>query len=147
MGAGIALQSAGVDSRIEAVIAEAPFASLREAAYDYAGLQEYPLLGKTIFAPGAWMMLSRGQAIAGFRVAEVSPENAVAARAFPLLLICDGADSTLPCRHAERIYSRARGPKTLWRVPGAFHTGALGYQPDEFGRRVLNFLANPFGTQ
>jgi alpha-beta hydrolase superfamily lysophospholipase len=42
MGAGIALQSAGVDPRIEAVVAEAPFASLREASYDYAGLQEYP---------------------------------------------------------------------------------------------------------
>jgi alpha-beta hydrolase superfamily lysophospholipase len=53
MGAGIALQSAGADPRIEAVVAEAPFASLREASYDYAGLQKYPLLGKTIFAPGA----------------------------------------------------------------------------------------------
>jgi pimeloyl-ACP methyl ester carboxylesterase len=60
MGAGIALQSAGIDPRIEAVVAEAPFASLREASYDYAGLQEYPLLGKTLFAPGAWMMLYRG---------------------------------------------------------------------------------------
>lgn len=39
MDAGIALQSAGADPRIEAVVAEAPFASLREAAYDYAGLQ------------------------------------------------------------------------------------------------------------
>src|SRR5215510_5598880 len=39
MGAGIALESAGVDKRIEAVVAEAPFADLQEAAYDYAGLQ------------------------------------------------------------------------------------------------------------
>jgi alpha-beta hydrolase superfamily lysophospholipase len=38
MGAGIALQSAEVDSRIEAVVAEALFASLREASYDYASL-------------------------------------------------------------------------------------------------------------
>jgi alpha-beta hydrolase superfamily lysophospholipase len=46
MGAGIALQSAGADSRIEAVIAEAPFASLKEAAYDYAGLQKSRVSGK-----------------------------------------------------------------------------------------------------
>jgi alpha-beta hydrolase superfamily lysophospholipase len=39
MGAGIALQSAAIDSRIEAVVAEAPFANLREASYDYAGLR------------------------------------------------------------------------------------------------------------
>src|SRR5277367_2540544 len=141
MGAGIALQSAGADPRIEAVVAEASFASLREAAYDYAGLQKYPLLGETFFAPGAWMMIYRGQSLAGFPASEVSPEKAVAARAFPVLLICDGADTTLPCRHTRRIYAAAIGPKELWEVPNAFHTAALGYQPEEFQRRVLAFFA------
>jgi len=140
MGAGIALQSAGVDPRIEAVAAEAPFASLREASYDYAGLQEYPLLGKTLFAPGAWVMLYRGGRIAGFSASGVSPERAVAARSFPVLLICDEKDTTLPCRHAKRIYAAARGPKSLWMVPGAFHTAALGFAPEEFRRRVLEFF-------
>ena len=143
MGAGSALQSAGVDPRIEAVAAEAPFASLREASYDYAGLQEYPLLGKTLFAPGAWMMLYRGGKLAGFPASGVSPEQAVAARSFPVLLICDEADTTLPCRHAKRIYAAARGPKSLWMVPGAFHTAALGFAPEEFRRRVLDFFRQP----
>ncbi len=143
MGAGIALQSAGADPRIEAVVAEAPFASLREASYDYAGLQQHPWLGKTLFAPGAWVMLARGQALAGFPAADVSPERAVGARAFPVLLICDTGDTTLPCRHAKQIYAAARGPKCLWIVPGAFHTAALGYQPEEFRRRVLQFFADP----
>jgi alpha-beta hydrolase superfamily lysophospholipase len=143
MGAGIALQAAGADARIAAVVAEAPFASLREASYDYAGLQKYALLGKTIFAPGAWMMLHRGQSLAGFPTANVSPELAVALRPFPVLLICDTADTTLPCRHAERIFRAARGPKSLWEVPRAFHTAALGYQPEEFRRRVLQFFADP----
>ena len=143
MGAGIALQSAAIDPRIEAVVAEAPFASLREASYDYAGLQKFPWLGKTIFAPGAWVMLARGQSLAGFPAADVSPEHAVAARAFPVLLICDTQDTTLPCRHAERIYAAARGPKSLWVVPNAFHTAALGFQPAEFRRRVLHFFAEP----
>ncbi len=143
MGAGIALQSAGVDPRIQAVVAEAPFASIREASYDYAGLQRYPWLGKTLFAPGAWVMLARGQSLGGFPAADVSPEHAVAARAFSILLICDAADTTLPCRHSRRIYAAARGPKSLWMVPNAFHTAALGYQPAEFKRRVLQFFANP----
>jgi alpha-beta hydrolase superfamily lysophospholipase len=143
MGAGIALQSAGVDPRIEAVVAEASFASLREASYDYAGLQKYPWLGKTLFAPGAWVMLARGQSLAGFRAAGVSPEHAVAARAFPVLLICDAADTVLPCRHSEKIYAAARGPKSLWVVPGAFHTAALGFARVEFKRRVLQFFADP----
>src|SRR5260221_10554537 len=57
MGAGIVLQSAAVDPRIEAVVAEAPFANLREASYDYAGLRKYPWLGKTLFAPGTSTLL------------------------------------------------------------------------------------------
>lgn len=143
MGAGIALQSADAAPRIEAVVAEAPFASLREAAYDYAGLQEYPLLGKTLFAPGAWVMLYRGGQLAGFSAAGVSPETSVARRAFPVLLICDTADTTLPCRHAKRIYAAASGPKSLWVAPGAFHAGAIGFYPGEFRRRVLDFYARP----
>jgi uncharacterized protein len=141
MGAGIALQSAAVEPRIEAVVAEAPFASLREASYDYAGLQRYPLLGMTLLAPGAWTMLYHGELAAGFPVCEVSPEKAVATRPFPVLLICDAEDTVLPCRHTRRIYAAARGPKQMWVVGRAFHTAALGYEPVEFRRRVLEFFA------
>ena len=142
MGAGIALQSAAVDPRIEGVVAEASFANLREASYDYAGLRRSPLFGMTLFRPFSWTLLSRGEKLTGFPIAEVSPEKAVAARAFPVLLICDEKDEALPCRHTRRIYAAARGPKQLWEVPGAFHTAALGFQPAEFQRRVLEFFAN-----
>jgi uncharacterized protein len=142
MGAGIALQSAGADPRIEAVVAEASFATLREASYDYAGLRRSPLLGKTLFAPFSWTLLYRGEKLTGLPVAEVSPVKAVATRPFPVLLICDEKDEALPCRHTERIYAAAIGPKQFWEVPGAFHTAALGFQPAEFQRRVLDFYAN-----
>src|SRR6266852_130301 len=108
-------------------VGEASFANLREAAYAYAGLRKYPWLGKTIFAPGTWMLLYRDEKLAGFPVAEVSPVKAVASRAFPVLLICDEKDEALPCRHSEMIYAAARGPKQLWVVPGAFHTAAYGF--------------------
>lgn len=146
MGAGIALQSAAVEPRIEAVVAEASFASLREASYDYAGLQRYPLLGMTLLAPGAWTMVYHGELAAGFPAGEVSPEKAVAARPFPVLLICDAADTVLPCRHTRRIYASASGPKEMWVVPRAFHTAAVGYEPVEFRRRVLEFFARHSGT-
>ena len=145
MGAGIALQSAAVEPRIEAVVAESSFSDLREAAYDYAGLHWNPWLGKTLFLPGAWVVTYRGEKEAGFRATHVSPEKAVAARAFPVLLICDADDTTLPCRHSKRIYAAARGPKQLWVVPHAFHTAALGLAPNEFERRVLEFLASAAG--
>jgi uncharacterized protein len=143
MGAGMALQSAGADSRIEAVVAEASFASLREASYDYAGLRRYPWLGKTLFAPGTWTLLYRGEKLSGLPVAEVSAVKAVASRPFPVLLICDENDVALPCRHSQMIYAAARGPKRLWVVPRAFHGAALGFEPAEFRRRVLAFFADP----
>src|SRR5467141_702287 len=141
MGAGIALQSAAADPRIEAVVAEASFADLREGAYDYAGLRKFPWLGKTLFAPGAWALLYRAERLAGFPAAEVSPVKAVASRPFPVLLICDEMDVALPCRHSEMIYAAARGPRQLWAVPRAFHTAAYGFEPEEFRRRVLSFFA------
>src|SRR3984893_14666322 len=88
MGAGIALQSSAVEPRIAGVVAEASFASLREASYYYAGLRRYPWLGKTLFAPGTWTMIYHAELLANLPAAEVSPEKAVAARAFPVLLIC-----------------------------------------------------------
>jgi len=142
MGAAIALESAGSDPRIAAVVAEASFANLREAAYDYAGLRKYPWLGKTLLSPFAWTLLYRGARLTGIPLEEVSPVKAVAARAFPVLLVCDEKDVALPCRHTQMIYDAARGPKQLWVVPHAYHTAALGFYPEEFKRRVLEF----FGT-
>ncbi|MGA2096278.1 MAG: alpha/beta fold hydrolase [Candidatus Acidiferrum sp.] len=147
MGAGIALQSAAADERIEAVVAEAAFANLREASYDYAGLRKSPLLGKTLFRPFSWMLIYRDEQLSGLPIDDVSPEKAVASRAFPVFLICDEKDEALPCRHTQGIYAAAIGPKQFWEVPGAFHTAAIGYQPAEFARRVLAFFANVAQSQ
>lgn len=141
MGAGIALQSGAADPRIEAVVAEASFANLLEAAYDYAGFRKYPWLGKTLLAPFSWTLLYRGEKLTGFPLNEISPMKAVASRPFPVLLICDEKDEALPCRHTQLIYNAARGPRQLWVVPGAYHTAALGFYPEEFQRRVLSFFA------
>lgn len=141
MGAAIALQSAAVDPRIRAVVAEASFSSLLNVSYDYAGLDVSPLLGETLFRPATYFALRSVEKQGGFRVEDVSPERAVAERPFPVLLICGTRDRTIPCRHSEEIYRAAIGPKQLWVVPGAGHTMAFGTQPDEFRRRVLAFFA------
>lgn len=146
MGAAIALQSAAVEPRIEAVIAEDPFANLREVSYDYAGLHFSPLLGMTLFRPATIYGLRAMAAAGGFSPGDVSPVKAVAARPFPVLLICGTRDVTIPCRHAREIYQAARGPKELWAVEGATHAAALGHAPAEYEDRAINFLSNAFGT-
>jgi pimeloyl-ACP methyl ester carboxylesterase len=140
MGAAIALQSAAVEPRIEAVVAEDPFANLREVAYDYAGLHESPFLGKTIFRPAVITGMRTIRKEGGFNPDDVSPEKAVVARPFAVLLICGTLDRTIPCRHADRIYKSATGREELWIVQGAQHASALGQAPAEYESRVINFL-------
>lgn len=140
MGAAIALQSAAVEPRIEAVIAEDPFSDLREVSYDYAGLDISPWLGKTLFRPATWTAMYEMAKTAGFSPDDVSPEKAVSARVFSVLLICGTDDHRIPCRHAERIYRNARGEKELWIVNGAGHASALGHAPLEYEDHVIRFL-------
>jgi len=142
MGGAIALQAAAVDVRIAGVVAEDPFSNLREVTYDYAGLQFSPLLGKTLFRPATIMALSQVEKECGFKATDVSPEDAVAARPFPILLICGTEDHKIPCRHARRIFRHAIGPKELWVVNGAGHTMAYGVAHEEFEKRVLGFFAS-----
>lgn len=146
MGAAIALQSAAVEPRIEAVVAEDPFANLREVSYDYGGLHFSPLLGKTLFRPATIFAISELAKAGGFPPDDVSPEKAVAVGPFPILLICGTSDHTIPCRHAEEIFRTARGPKELWVVDGAGHASALGRAPVEYEDRVIRFLRHAFST-
>jgi fermentation-respiration switch protein FrsA (DUF1100 family) len=99
------------------VVAEDPFADLREASYDYAGLRMWALLGKTLFRPAAIFALrSMSEAGSGTR------------------------DDTIPCRHAERIYTAATGRKELWIVSGALHASPLGQDPAGHEKRVTAFF-------
>jgi uncharacterized protein len=144
MGAAIALQSAAVEPRLGGVIAEDPFANLREVSYDYGGLHFSPVLGKTLFRPATIFAISELAKAGGFPPDDVSPEKSVAVRPFPVLLICGTRDHTIPCRHAQNIFRAAQGQKELWVVEGAGHASALGHSPEEYEKRVIRFLENTF---
>jgi hypothetical protein len=141
MGGAQVLVSAAVEPRISAVVAEDPFASLREVSYDYAGLHFSPMLGKTLFRPATIAALHAMAKAGGFDPDQISPERAVAERVFPVLLICGTRDTIVPCRHAEMIYRAASGPKELWVVKGAEHASAYGVAPEEYESRVIQFLS------
>ena len=144
MGAAVALQSAAVDARIEGVVAEGSFSNLHEVMYDYVGLRWSALLGKTLFRPAEMLAVRETERQAGFDFDEISPENSVAQRSFPVLLISGLKDHNIPRRHAEAIYTAAKGPKELWLVPGARHQQAIRVAPEEFQHRVLNFFSSGY---
>ena len=142
MGAAVAVQSAAIDPRIEAVVAEGTFQNLHEVMYDYAGFQGCVLLGKTLFRPAAMVAEFEAEKEGGFRFGDVSPERSITERKFPILLIYGLSDHKIPLRHSQSIYEAAIGPKELWLVPGASHTKAIAAEPEEFRRRVLAFYAS-----
>jgi hypothetical protein len=142
LGAGVALQSAAVEPRIEAVVAEASFANLRSFLRLCRAASLIPLLDKTLLALFSWMLLYRGEKLTGLPVAEVSPEKAVAARPFPVLLIGDEKDEALPCRHTLRIYAVARGPSNSGKSLGHFTLPHSAYNQPNSNAGSWNFFAN-----
>jgi hypothetical protein len=57
----------------------------------------------------------------------------------PILLISSGKGYE---RDLNRAYYRAAtGPKTLWEIPEASHTGGLEARPHAYERRVIGFFA------
>jgi uncharacterized protein len=142
MGAAVALQSAAMDARIQGVVAEGAFRNLHEVMFDYAGLRLSAFLGKTLFRPAAIMAVHEAEQQGGFHFDDVSPEESVAVRKFPVLLISGLSDHNIPRRHAEAIFLAASGPKELWLVPGARHQKAFQTEPAEFQRRVLKIFSS-----
>jgi uncharacterized protein len=147
MGAAVALQSAAMDARIQGVVAEGAFRNLHEVMFDYAGLRLSAFLGKTLFRPAAIMAVHEAEQQGGFRFDEVSPEESVAVRRFPVLLISGLSDHNIPKRHSEAIFLAASGPKELWLVPGARHQKALQTAPIEFQQRVLKLFSSARNVQ
>ena len=155
MGAAQLLQSLSSNSDFCAVVAESPFASFREIGYDRMGQQFHtgPWLGRTLLRPLAEFTLLYVRARYKLDMDMISPEEAVAHTAVPVLLIHGQIDSNIPLRHSEQIFARSNAQEdsthlALWVVPKTEHTGGFGRQPAEFERRVITwFKAHPACAQ
>lgn len=143
MGAAQLLQSLPKESRFCAVVAESPFASFREVAYARFGRQFHtgPWLGRTFFRPTVDIGLLYVRLRYGFNMEAASPEVAVADSKTPTLLIHGLEDRNIPPYHSDRIYAHNPSDITLWKVPGAVHTGAHKAAPQEFEHRVLEWFS------
>ena len=142
MGGAELLESLKAEGGFCAVVAESPFATFREAAYDRLG-QEFstgPWLGRTLLRP-AWtaaVEYERLRYAVDFRYAD--PAAAVAGTRVPVLLIHGLADNNLPPRHSEEIKAE-NSAVVLWEPQGAGHCGASTAAPEEYERRVVGWYA------
>lgn len=58
----------------------------------------------------------------------------------PIFLIHGEKDSYIPIAQSQILFDAARGPKRLWRVPGAKHNQAIITQPQRYARRLVRFF-------
>lgn len=142
MGAAELLESLTVESGFCAVVAESPFATFREAAYDRLGQQfsTGTWLGRTLLRPALFAATQYARLRYGVDFRRADPAAAVAASHVPVLLIHGLADTNLPPRHSEMI--KASNPAVvLWEPAKAGHCGASSAEPAEYERRVVAWFA------
>jgi pimeloyl-ACP methyl ester carboxylesterase len=143
MGAAELLRSLTAEPGFCAVVAESPFATFQEAAYDRLGQQfnTGPWLGKTLLRPAFWAGLAYVQLRYGVDLTQASPENAVAHSRVPVLLIHGLADTNLPPRHSEMM--KALNPSvSFWEPANAGHCEAFTTAPAEYASRVVGWFAS-----
>jgi alpha-beta hydrolase superfamily lysophospholipase len=143
MGAAQLLQSLSAENGFCAVVAESPFATFREIAYDRMG--QYfgigPWLGRTLLRPVVELSFLYARLRYSLDMQQISPEDAASASNVPILLVHGTLDGNIPLRHCQRILARTAPRTVLWEVPGADHTASLGVAPEEFERRVISWFA------
>jgi dipeptidyl aminopeptidase/acylaminoacyl peptidase len=119
-GAAIALDLGAHDERVAAVVAVAPFSSLREVMADYR--REYlPTLLQPI--PSRWFDLAIDEAsrLAAFDPDQSAPLHQIAQSRAHELFIHGTADTQVPLRHSLALAGVAGPLAELWTVPGASH--------------------------
>jgi len=148
MGAAQLLQSLPKEPRFCAIVAESPFATFREVAYARFGRPFHagPWLGRTLFRPAVDAGFLYVRFRYGLDMSDASPERAVVGSRIPVLLIHGLNDNNIPPYHSNLIQAKNPSDVVVWKVPGAFHTGAHEAAPREFERRVLEWFAGHSST-
>lgn len=137
-GAGTAIQWAGLDHRVAAVVAVAPFASLPEVVRGYL-----PFRFSESFVARA---LEHAGILGGFDPQEASPRRAIAKTLAPMLLVHGRMDARIPPDQAESIFAGRRQGTELVLVDGAGHKSVLTHPVTSFSRRATSWFDEHFAA-
>jgi len=138
LGASVAIMASAKDERVQAVVAEAPYPSLRDALNKRMSVVFGPL-GSRVATPILWW----AKRWLTFDPAAVSPAAVVHALApRPLLLIQGQRDMLVNWRDAERMAKVSAESTELWLMPTAGHAQCFRKGGDEYKRRVAEFFQN-----
>jgi fermentation-respiration switch protein FrsA (DUF1100 family) len=141
MGAVVSLLGAAGEPGVEALVLDSPFSDLRVLMAEN--------VRRAIKLPGAPFVWLAGLMLRlrnGSRLSECSPQAVLSSlEPRPLFFIHGGADDITSVNHSRRLYDAYRGPREIWIVQGAPHTGAYFADRPLYVERVAGFFARHLG--
>jgi fermentation-respiration switch protein FrsA (DUF1100 family) len=141
MGAVVTLLGAAGEPGVQALVLDSPFSDLRSVLVEN--------VRRAIKLPGGpfvWLAGLMFRMRTGLRLSESSPHTILSSlEPRPLFFIHGGADQLVSVRHGRRLYDAYRGPREIWIVQGAPHTGAYEADRPLYVERVAGFFARHLG--
>jgi fermentation-respiration switch protein FrsA (DUF1100 family) len=117
------------------MVLEADYATFEKAVENRVTMRLGPV-GRFLAPLLTWQIKPR----LGFDPEILQPAKHISRLRMPLLLIAGDADKHATLDEARLLYDRASRPTDLWILSGAKHVDFHRHAPDEYERRVLEFL-------
>jgi fermentation-respiration switch protein FrsA (DUF1100 family) len=137
MGGAVSLLVAAEEPRIQAVVADSSFATMRDVVAFAYQRRRLPAIPAIQLAD----VINRRRY--GYGYAAVEPIRSIGSLSpRPVLLIHGDRDLTIPVEHSQRLFEAAGEPKELWIIPGAGHCGGYFAGRQEYVSRVASFFAD-----
>jgi dipeptidyl aminopeptidase/acylaminoacyl peptidase len=141
MGAVVSMLGAAGEPGVQALVLDSPFSDLRSSL-----IENVRHASKLPGSPFVWLAGVMFFMRTRHRISECSPRDVLSAlEPRPLFFIHGGADDITSVNHSRRLYDAYRGPREIWIVQGAPHTGAYFADRPLYVERVAGFFARHLG--
>lgn len=132
LGGGTVLEYLRIaDPHVKFVVADCPYSDLAKLMH-----HQVRVLNKIPSFPLLRLVNRRMQRVAGFRMEQVSPLEAVEHSSMPVLFVHGTEDNYVPTYMSKELYERKPEPKRLLLVEGAVHANAYGTDPVRYEAEV-----------
>src|SRR6202158_1093064 len=141
MGAAVSLLGAAGEPGVQALVLDSPFSDLRALL-----IENVRSASKLPGSPFVWLADLMLWLRTKSWMSECSPREVLSSlEPRPLFFIHGGADEITNVNHSRRLYDAYRGPREIWIVQGAPHTGAYFADRSLYVERVAGFFARHLG--
>ncbi len=141
MGAVVSLLGAAGEPGVQALVLDSPFSDLRRLL-----VENVRRASKLPGTPFVWMAGLMLWLRTRCRLSDCRPIDVLSSlEPRPLFFVHGGADAITNVNHSRRLYDAYRGPREIWIVQGAPHTGAYFADRSLYVERVAGFFARHLG--